>query len=35
MRNFYLVAEELVIISDYSKIDMVLEASKLVVRYVP
>ena len=34
MRNFYLVAGELVTISDYGKIDMVLGASKLVVRYV-
>ena len=35
MRNFYLVAGELVTISDYGKIDVVLGASKLVVRYVP
>ena len=35
MRNFYLIAGELVTISDYGKIDVVLGASKLVVRYVP
>ena len=35
MRNFYLVVEELVTIFDYGKIDTVLGASKLVVRYVP
>ena len=31
IRNFYLVVEELVTIFDYSKIDIVLGASKLVV----
>ena len=35
MRNFYLVVEELVTISDYGKIDIVLEAPKLVVQYIP
>ena len=35
MRNFYLVAGELITISDYGKTDMVLGASKLVVRYIP
>ena len=35
MRNFYLIAEELVTISNYSKTDAVLRAPKLVVRYVP
>ena len=34
IRNFYLVVEELVTISNYSKIDIVLEASKLVVQYI-
>ena len=34
MRNFYLVAGELVTISDYGKTDAVLGAPKLVVRYV-
>ena len=35
MWNFYLVAGELVTISDYGKTDVVLGAPKLVVRYVP